>query len=174
MYEDGCGSSGVWNILSDISLDDVVFQLITGITFKWDYVIGRSVALLIWIGLWTKLRIYRVPPEPVRWYCRGFGFLWQALMFNRMLWTRKDLNICHRKQVNDSPNMKLVTSLINFQCQPCGIFEGLSYHNGDEVIDPIIFAATEGLGNIIKKLVSSNSMSMVSSVSVIFDTGATY
>ena len=51
------------------------FQFITGVTFMWDYVMGRSVALLIWIGLWTKLRIYRVPPEPVRWSCRGFGFL---------------------------------------------------------------------------------------------------
>ena len=41
------------------------FQFITGITFKWDYVIVQSVALLIWIGLWNKLRIYRVPPDPV-------------------------------------------------------------------------------------------------------------
>ena len=49
-----------------------------------------------------------------------------------------------------------------------------SYHQEDEVIDPIIFAATVGLGNIINKLVSSNLMGMVSSVSVIFDTGATY
>ena len=48
------------------------FQFITGIDFKWDYLIGRSVSLLIWIGLWTKLRIYRVPPDPVRWSCRGF------------------------------------------------------------------------------------------------------
>ena len=54
------------------------------------------------------------------------------------------------------------------------VFEGLSYHQEDEVIDPIIFADTEGLGNRIKKLVSSNFMGMVSSVSVIFDTGATY
>ena len=69
--------------------------------------------------------------------------------------------------------MKLVTSLINFECQPYGIFEGLSYHQDDEVIDPIIFAATVGLGNRIKKLISSNFMGMVSSVSVIFDTGAT-
>ena len=30
------------------------FQFITGFTFKWDYVIGQSVALLVWIGLWTK------------------------------------------------------------------------------------------------------------------------
>ena len=33
------------------------FQFITGITFKWDYVIVRSVAMLVWIGLWNKLRI---------------------------------------------------------------------------------------------------------------------
>ena len=52
--------------------------------------------------------------------------------------------------------MKLVTSLINFECQPCGIFEGLSYHHEDEVIDPIIFAATAGLGNIIVKLEEKN------------------
>ena len=70
--------------------------------------------------------------------------------------------------------MKLVTSLINFECQPCGIFEGLSYHQEDEVIDPIIFAATAALVNRIKKLVSSKFMGMVSSVSVIFDTGSTY
>ena len=33
------------------------FQFITGITFKWDYVIVRSVYVLVWIGLWNKLRI---------------------------------------------------------------------------------------------------------------------
>ena len=70
--------------------------------------------------------------------------------------------------------MKLVTYLMNFECQPCGIFEGFSYHQEDEVIDPIIFAATLRLGNLIKKLISSNFMGMVSSVSVIFDTGANY
>ena len=91
-----------------------------------------------------------------------------------MLWTRNDLKIFHRKQVNASPNMKLVTSFMNFECQPCGIFEGLSYHQEDEAIDPIIFAATLGLGNRIKKLVSSKFMGMVRSVSVIFDTRATY
>ena len=45
---------------------------------------------------------------------------------------------------NAFPNMKLVTSLNNFECQPCGIFEGLSYHQEDEAIDPIIFADTVG------------------------------
>ena len=76
------------------------FQFITGITFKWDYVIGRSVALLVWIGLWIKLRIYRVLPDPVRWYCRGFGFLWRVFMLNWMLWTKNDFKVSHRKQVN--------------------------------------------------------------------------
>ena len=46
----------------------------------------------------------------------------------------------------------------------------MSYHHKYEVIDPIIFAATAR----IKKLVSSNFVGMVSSVSVIFDTGDTY
>ena len=70
--------------------------------------------------------------------------------------------------------MKLVTSLMNFEYQPCEIFEGLSYHQEDEVINPIIFAATVGLGDRKNKLVSSNFMVMVISVSVIFYTGATY
>ena len=94
-------------------------------------------------------------------------------MLNWMLWTKDDLKIFHRKHVHVSPDMKLVTSLIHFECQPCGIFGGLSYHHEDEVIDPIILAATTGLGNRIKNLISSNFMGMVSSVSVIFDTGAT-
>ena len=95
-------------------------------------------------------------------------------MLNWMLWTKNDLKVPHMKQVNAPPNMKLVTSLMNFEFQPCGMFEGLSYHQEDEVIDPIIFAATVGLGNRIKKLISSNFMGMVSSVSVIFETGDTY
>ena len=82
-------------------------------------------------------------------------------MLNWMLWTKNDLMIFHRKQVNAPSNMKLMTSLMNFECQTCGIFEGFSYHKEDEVIDPIIFAATVGLGNRIKKLVFSNFMGMV-------------
>ena len=75
--------------------------------------------------------------------------MWRAFMLNCMLWNTNDLNIFHRKQVNSPQNMKFVTSLMNFECQPCGIFEGLSYHQEDEVIDRIIFAATVGSGNII-------------------------
>ena len=90
------------------------FQFITWIDFKWDYVIGRSIALLVWIGLWTKLRIYRFPPDPFIWSCRGFGFLWRAFMLNWMLWTNNDLKIFYRKQFNAHPSSKLVTSLMNF------------------------------------------------------------
>ena len=32
MDEDGCGSSGVWNILPDVSIDDVVLSV-----YNWDY-----------------------------------------------------------------------------------------------------------------------------------------
>ena len=95
-------------------------------------------------------------------------------MLNWMLWNRIDFKVFHRKQVNAPSNMKLVKSLIDFECQPCGIFEGLSYHQEYEAIDPKIFAATSGLGYRIKKLVSSNFMGTVSSVSVIFENGANY
>ena len=77
-----------------------LFHFITGINFNWDYVIGFSVALLVWIGIWAKLIIYRIPPYPVRWSCRGFGFIWQAFMFNWMIWTKNDSKVSHRKQVN--------------------------------------------------------------------------
>ena len=55
---------------------------------------------------------------------------------------------------------------MNFECQPSGIFEGLSYHQEDEAIETITFAATVGLGDRIKKLISLNLLGMVSSVSL--------
>ena len=104
------------------------FQFITEINFNWYYVIYSSIALLVWIGLWTKLIIYRVTPDQVRWSCWVFGFLWRVFMLNWMLWIKNDLKVSHRKQVKAPSNMKLVKSLMNFECQPCGIYEGLSYH----------------------------------------------
>ena len=98
--------------------------------------------------------IYRVPPDTVRWSCRGFGFIWRAFTLNCMLWTKNDLNIFNSNQVNSSQNVKLVTSMMNFECHPCGIFEGLSYHQEDEVNDTIIFEATEGLVDRINNLFS--------------------
>ena len=49
--------------------------------------------------------------------------------------------------------MKLATYLMNFEYQPCGIFEGFSYHQEYEAIDPTIFEATVGLGDRIKQLI---------------------
>ena len=104
------------------------FQFINGINFKWDYVMWSIIVMLVWIGLWTKLSIYKVPSYPVRWSCQGFGYLWQAFMVIWMLGSKNVLKVSHRKKVNYPSNMKLGTSLISFECQPCQIFEGFSYH----------------------------------------------
>ena len=50
------------------------FQFITRITFKCDYVMRHSVALLIWIGLCNKLIIYRVTTDPVIYLADIFDF----------------------------------------------------------------------------------------------------
>ena len=42
------------------------FQFISEVALKWDYVMWCIIALVLWIGLWAKLRIYRVPLDPVR------------------------------------------------------------------------------------------------------------
>ena len=63
-----------------------------------------------------------------------------------MLVSKNDIKVSHRNKVNDPSNTRLATSLMNFECHPCEIFEGLSYHQEDEATDPIIFAATLGLG----------------------------
>ena len=76
------------------------FQFITGITFKWDHVMWNVISLLMWIGICTKLSIYRVPTDPARWYCQGFGSLWQAFMMIWMLGSRNDLKVSNKKQVN--------------------------------------------------------------------------
>ena len=99
------------------------FQFITGINFKCDYVMWSIIALLVWIGLWTKLIIYWVNSDPSRWSFWGFEFIWRAFMLNWMLWTKNYLKLYHRKQVNTPSNMKFVTYLMDFECQPFGIFE---------------------------------------------------
>ena len=37
------------------------FQFITGITFTWEYMIWRSIALLVWTGLWTHRKQVNAP-----------------------------------------------------------------------------------------------------------------
>ena len=63
---------------------------------------------------------------------------------------------------------------MDFECYPCGIFEGFSQHQEDEAIGPTNFEYYLGLGDRINKLASSKFMGMVSSFSVIFDTVDTY
>ena len=75
-------------------------------------------------------------------------------MLNWIPWTKNDFKVSHRTQVNALPNMKLVTSFMDFECQPCGIFEGLSYQQEYGVINHIILTSIVGLGHRINNLVS--------------------
>ena len=63
------------NFSQTFHLMKYLFQFITGINSRWDCVMWRIVALLAWIGILTRLSIYRVPIDPVRWSCEGFGYL---------------------------------------------------------------------------------------------------
>ena len=129
------------------------FEFITGITFKWDYAMWRIITLMAWISLLIKLRIYKVPPDPFRCSCQSFGFLWRPLILICMLLSKNCIKLYHRKQVKVPSNMKLATSLMNFEFHPYGIFEGFSYHQEYESINPNIFEFTVGLGDRINKLV---------------------
>ena len=77
-----------------------LFQFITGINFKWDYIPWCIIALLVCIGLWTKLRIYKVPLDPVIWSCWGFGYLQWAFIIIYMLGSKNDLKAYQRKKFN--------------------------------------------------------------------------
>ena len=74
MYEYGCVSAGVWNIYHIIYLTLWLSRFINGIYSMWDYVLWCLVFLLMWIGIWKKLMMYRVTPYPIKWYCQGFGY----------------------------------------------------------------------------------------------------
>ena len=69
--------------------------------------------------------------------------------------------IYHRNQGNDPSDVSFSKSLMNFVCQPCRTFEGISHHQEDKIIAPTAFADSVGLGYRIKKLVSSKFMGMV-------------
>ena len=86
------------------------FHFITGISFNWDYVMWRIISLLEWIGLCTKfIIIYKFPPDPVRWYCQGFGSICQSSMMFFISWSKNDINVYQSYQVNAPSNMKLET-----------------------------------------------------------------
>ena len=74
-----------------------LFRFITGITFRWDCVLWHIVIIMVWIILWNKLRIYRVPPDPFKCSCWGFVSLWQSFMMIWMLLSNKYYSVSHRK-----------------------------------------------------------------------------
>ena len=47
-----------------------LFKFITGITFRWYFLIWLIIALILWISLFNKFRINRVPPDPVKFFSR--------------------------------------------------------------------------------------------------------
>ena len=76
-----------------------------------------SVACYLSTGLdWylDQIEDYRVPTHPVVWYFRGFESLCRVFMMSSILWFKNYLKVSHKKKVNDSSNMKLVTYLVNF------------------------------------------------------------
>ena len=101
------------------------FRFITGINFKWDYVMWQIIDMLACIDIWTKMRIYIVPLDPFRWSCQGFGSLWRSLMMSWMLLSKNYLKVYHRKKLHALSYGRLATPLMNFECQTFGIFEGL-------------------------------------------------
>ena len=115
-----------------------------------------------------------MPQDPDKWYCRGFGYICLAFMMLLILMPNKYLSISHRKQCYAPSYMILATSLVDFEYQTCGIFEGLESPQDVESSDTTTFVACSGLGGTINKLVLLKLMVMVREISVIFDTGATY
>ena len=73
--KDGCGSVGVWNIYHNIWFTMWFCQFINCIAFRWYYVLWCIVSILMWIGILEKLKMYRVPPYPIKWYCQGFVYI---------------------------------------------------------------------------------------------------
>ena len=57
-----------------------LFQVITGINFRCENLLCRSVSLLMWIGIRKIIFIFREPPDPYNWSCRGLGFIWSVSM----------------------------------------------------------------------------------------------
>ena len=83
----------------------------------------KIIDLLVWIGIWNKLRIYRVPPDSVRQYSQGSGYLWRNLMIIWILISRNDLKVSHMKQVNAPSNMRLATFLTDLNVKNVGYFK---------------------------------------------------
>ena len=74
------------------------FQFNTRIYFWWEYVIWCIFDLLVCISLCTKLRIYRVPLEPLKWSCQGFRYIRKSFIMMWMLMSKRYTRIYHRRK----------------------------------------------------------------------------
>ena len=50
------------------------------------------------------------------------------------------IKVFQRNQVNAPSDVRLAKSLMDFEFQPCGIFEDLLHYQEDEAISPTTFA----------------------------------
>ena len=116
-----------------------LFQFITDISFRWEYLMWRIFALLRCIGIWAKLRIYRVPPDPVKSYCRVFGYLWQAFILMWILFSNNDLKVYQMNSLCASSDVRLLESMVDIKFQTFGIFKGIWTPQENRTINPTNF-----------------------------------
>ena len=120
------------------------FRFITWITLTCDYVLWRIVSLMARNHIWIKLIIYRVTPDPLKWYFKGFIFMWPELMIMWMLLSNNYLNIYKMKKFYSTEDMRLAESFMDIECQPCGIFGGISYPAESEKVSVAIDSTSLG------------------------------
>ena len=71
-------------------------------------------SMLVCIGILAKMRIYKGPTDPIKWYCWVFFCLWIEFITMWVLIYNKYISIYERKQENAPSYVRLVTSLMNF------------------------------------------------------------
>ena len=154
MDEPGFGSSIVWNIFQMFQLMMWFFQFIIEIKFSWDYFPCWIFSLLIFIGHCIKLRIYLVPPDLFRWSYKGLEYLLRTFIMMWLIMSKKHISLSNSKQCYAPSDVRLLIFLMDFQFQPCEIFEGFVNPQEVESIALTNFASCAGLGNIINNFVS--------------------
>ena len=116
MDEYGCGSIGLWNIYYIIYLTLWLSRFINGIASMWDYMLWCIVSLLMWTGIWKKLRMYRVNPLQIKWYCQGFGYRCISFMIIYIIIPKIGLSLSHRRQYYAPSYVSFITYLMYFGC----------------------------------------------------------
>ena len=81
-----------------------------------------------------------MPLDPLNQHFKNFGFMWRAFMMMWMLLPKKYLSVSHRNNYYSLSNLRLTESLIDIECQTCGILEGVFHPQEVEAIYPDTFA----------------------------------